>query len=298
MAATNIPGLEAIDDVVVHAPGGKMALEVHWQQGQPATATAVYRCPFERCIDLAKLLRGGFPDNPPADALVFPAAPHAFPLAPELYCHGVQIRPKDDEVRKDTAARQAEAWYPFNHHPHALVTASYKAPEWAFDAASASQFPATQIDPYDPSGPILGCRQRVRVSTSFLVFEGAKFRFQTSGKILETSDGIPANQVEFVLEYPRLWANPTQFLAPYKGRVNSARLFGLGPEKVLFDSFEVDTTWSLTGVECNAVLTFLGNLDVTWNQRLNDAGEPEDVKFVSSSPARPPFQSVDLRAIL
>lgn len=288
MAASNIPGITT-EDVVVHAPGGKMAVEIDWQEDRPATASVVYRCPWGSAVPLAKELRGGFPSGG-GSGLVAPVAPHAFPLIPELYCCGVSIRPKDDEVLKgDLSGLDG---FPFNHHPHALVTASYKAPDWAFDAAQAS--PANQID---PGNPIIGCRQRVRASTSFLVFDGAKLKFQTSGKIIESSDGIPANQVEAVLEYPRLSRDPTQFLLPFKGKTNSVALWFLPAEHWLFDNFETDRTYSLGSIETSAVLTFLGSLDLSWNERLNDDGDPEAVKFVTSSPAKPPFDSTDLRLI-
>ena len=287
---SSIPGI-TIPGTVVHAPGGKMAFEVDWTEDRPATASVTYRCPFERCFDLANQLRGVFVGG--GTGLVIPGTPHRFPLSPNLYCYGIKIAPKDDEVRKGDLS--GESWFPFNYHTHALVTAHYKAPEFAVDAASAT--PANQINPHDPAGPIIGCRQRVRVSTSFLVFEGAKLKFQTSGKIIESSDGVPANQVEFSFEYPRLSRDPTEFLLPFKGKVNDAPLWFLPAGHVLFDSFEVDRTFSLAGTEVNCTLTFLGNLDVSWNERLNDEGDPETVQFVSSSPTKTPFTSTNLRAI-
>lgn len=287
---SNIPGID-LDDVVIHAAGGEMQVSIDWQEDRPATATAVYRCPWGSVVPLMKALRGGYADGD-GGGLAFPKAPHAFPLIPELYCCGVSVGPKDDEVRKDLEARQGEDDYPFNYHPHALVTASYRAPDWAFDAAQANE--ANQID---PGNPILGCRQRVRASTAFLVFEGAKLKWAGTSDTFDAPDGIPANQVEIVLEYPRLRRNPTEFLNEFKGRVNSHTMWFLPPEHVYFDNFEVDSTYTLDGIECSAVLTFLGSIDLSWNERLNDEGEPQEVVFVNSDPERKPFQSIDLRAI-
>lgn len=285
-----VPGIST-PGVVVHAPGGRMALEIDWADDRPATASVIYRCPWELLVDFMLELRGGFPPNP--SGLAYPRMPHAFPLIPQLYCHSVSVRPKDDEVRKYTAEEIADPNFDvFAFHPHALVTARYKAPDWSFDAAQVDA--ANQID---PGTPILGCRQRVRASTSFLTFDKAKLRYQASGKIVEATDGIPANQAEITLEYPRLAINPTEFLMPFKGKVNNAPLWFLGPEHVLFDNFDVDVQSSITGAECSATLTFLCSIDLSWNERLNDEGEPEAVKFVSSSPPRKPFASTNLHAI-
>lgn len=291
MAASNIPGIST-EDVVVHAPGGKMQLGIDWDDDRPATATVVYRCPWASAVPLAKELRGGFPSGG-SSGLIAPAAPHAFPLIPELYCSGVSIRPKDDEARKGDIS--GEDGFPFNYHVHALVTAKYRSPDWAFDAAQAAEYPGSQID---PGNPIVGCRQRVRASTAFLTLEGAKIILQSSLKVVESTDGLPANQVEFVLEYPRLRVDPTLFLAQFKGKVNNATLFGLPAEHVLFDSFDVERVLSLGGIEVSASLTLLGQVDLSWNERLNDEGVAETAIFISSDPAKVPFASANLHGML
>lgn len=275
-------------NVFVYSPNGKSQIRMGGGRERPVEAEATYICPWGSAISLWRELIGGMP-TAAGSGFIVPAPAHAFPMSPNLYCYDAQIVPHEDVRKGDLSNETLGAW---NRPTYALVNAKYKAPDYAVDQASANE--SNQID---PNNPIVGCRQRVQVSTAFLTFDGAQLKFTASNKVVESTDGIPANQVRFVLEYPRLRADPSLFLIPFKGKVNDATLWSLGPEQVLFDEFEVNRESGIDGTEVSATLTFTGSLDVTWNQRLNDEGEPENVVFVNSNPARKPFETAHLQDI-
>jgi len=289
-----VPGLTN-PDVFVHVSDGVPAMSETWPHDRPASAQITYIVPWQDRFQVANELRGFFNFT---TGLGLPAPPHAYPPSPNLRLHDMTIRPHKSIAHAAMAAASIED-RPWIWPKHALIEAEYRVPDWTVDEDSADE--SNQID---PDNPIVGAKQSIKLSNAFMTLDNAQLEImkadgdpQEPRKIIETSDGLPNNQVEFTLEFPRVARVPWAFLRPFVGKVNDSPMFGLDPEHLLFAGVDTQVTSSLEGNESSVTLTFMGSVDVSWNERLDEDGVAKPTRFVLSSGERPPFESVRLQDI-
>lgn len=283
-------GLPAISET----PGGS---------GQPPQVDVTYRCKWSERFAVYRELLGGFAST---NLLGIPTPGHAYPPSPNLSCLSVgAVQPyaidktllEDNRANPDACRWDWPKW--------CLLPVSYGLPDYATSFEGAN--PANQIDPADP---ILFCRQRAEINNSFIVVDNATmeilqprplptdpFLRQTpKRKLIQTTDGIPANTVTFTLEFPRIPVNPWLILQPFVGKTNFFPMWNLPPGHLLFAGVSVGSEVGFFGSELSATLTYIGNVDLPWNETIDDDGIAKPKVFVNNdgSTFRFPFDSIDL----
>lgn len=299
--------------IAVEEDGTPMIRETPGGNGQIAEAEVTYLARWSDRMALYREMRGGFALW---SGLGVPMPGHAYFPDPSLsFSSFGQVRPygMDKKLIMDPEAIVSQKRWSWSKW--CLIPVTYRPLEFGWDAASAAEQQATQID---PQNPILGCRQRIETNNSFIVFDNAHLETlkrrgsresQNPKKIHQSTDGIPANTISFTLEYPRVPRNPWMFLRPFIGRINAYPLWGLPAEHVLFASASIEAQSTFGGTELAVTLNFIGNLDVSWNEtldddgivkpkafvrRVNEEGEEEQIEYEF---LRYPFRSMDLRLV-
>lgn len=244
--------------------------------GQAMEATVIYRCTWDERHDLMNELMGGYSNSATRFQDFVP--PAQCPANTVLYCSGIEsVRPVGVKHMPDPSMSK---WSPY---PYAEITAKFSAPDRDWESASK----AGQIS---YANPILGCRQRIRASSQFLVMPSGKLKFVTSGTVVEESIGKPLPSSELTFTFSRLPFNPANTLMQYLGKVNWDNYLGHGRGQLLFDSMDVTEGVFSKGLACEVTLTILAR-DQSWNSFLNAKGEFEDVQYDASTatPKEKPF---------
>lgn len=311
-----IEGITATADIFVHVgeAGVAQVFETPGGRGQAASVDVTYRCPWDaRYAVFLELLGGGWSQ---ANGLGVPLPGHPYPPSPNLSCESIG-RVDPEGINRSEADPVARRW---NHPKYCLVPCTYRPLDYAYSIESAND--SYQLDPADP---ILGCRQRIEGNNTFVVVDDATMILvdrkyaealadpdpaATAAKVevLQSTDGLPANSVSFTLEYPRVPRNPWAFLRPYLGKVNRFPMWGLDAGQILMAAVTIDLVPSLFGPEISCSLTYLGNLDVGWNDTIDKSGVTRGKVFMKSvdpnaasialADAKFPFQAADLMAPL
>lgn len=298
-----IEGITVTDDIGIQVDddGTPQIFETPGGRGRPGEVEITYIAPWAKATRFAlyNQLLGGFGQ---LHGLGVPTPGHAYPEDPNFTCEAIgRVNPlgvnrRELELNPDPAFRR------WNYAKYCTIPCTYRRLEYAYNLQTANT--VTQIDPEDP---ILGCKQTTEVNNSFIVVDKARMEILTPGgarqdprKVVEATDGIPANTVAFNLEYPRVPRHPYPFLRPFIGRVNAFPMWGLPPGHVLLANLAVEQAATYRGVELSASLGFIGNIDVSWNETLDDDGIVKPKVFVNNdgSEFKYPFQYADLMLAL
>lgn len=299
-----IEGITVTEDIGVYVEedGTPMIRETPGGFGQLSKAEVTYLCKWSERKAIYQEMRGSFAV---LNGLGVPLPGHRYPEDPFLSFHSIgTVKPHgmNKTLINDPVKLMSEKRW--NWPKYALLPVTYTPLDYAFDNSTLDL--GNQID---PANPILGCRQRTEVNNSFIVVDNMEMEILKSRtefvpqtpnrKVLASTEGIPANTIAFTLEYPRVPQNPWRFLRPYLGTVNLHDQWDLPKGHVLFASVSVEETYSFGSVDMSATLTFIGNLDVGWNETVDDDGivKPKVFRNNNGSTFRFPFRYTDHYAV-
>lgn len=243
---------------------------------QAMEATVMYRCDWDDRYALGRELLGGYRSD--ADEFSQFTAPMKCPVNSALYCVGIEsVKPLGV---KHTPNPSLSKWSPY---PYAELTVKFATPDRDWESPT----PAGQIS---YANPILGCKQRIRASSQFVILPQGQLKFETSAYTIDESIGMPLGTAELSFTFSRVPFNPATLLQPYLGKVNYENFLGHDKGELLFDSLDVSEAVYLEGLACEVTITIMAR-DTSWNSFLNHKGEFEDVIYDASTetPKAKPF---------
>lgn len=302
-----IEGISSTQDIKIYveSDGSPMIAERPGGAGSPPEVEVTYLAKWAERFLLYGEMRGGFAL---INGMGVPLPGHAYPPSKDIYFHSFgTVKPlglnKKEVIVNPDVLMAEKVW---NWPKWCLIPVTYRPVEFGWDAGSAA--PTNNVTQIDPAQPILGCKQRIETTNSYIVFDAGKIEIlksrdelisQDPKKTYGSTDGIPANTVSFTLDYPRVPRNPWMFLSKYIGTVNAFPLWGLPKGHILFASSSIDVQYQFGGPEIVASLNFIGNRDMAWNETLDDDGIFKPKVFVVNDGAnfRFPFRATDLSQV-
>lgn len=212
---------------------------VRFTRGGEATATRVFKCPWEDRVDFAIELFGGY--DTAGGSLVYTAgAP--FPGFPTLYCDDIDIQPFSENQAPHANAFSSGAGEEHNAYDYARITAIYKLQQ---DLSSAG-------GPTAPEGTYLTLEADASVD-AFTV-PGRSWRWYVNSAddgAVKTDVGVPIKipMVNYRLTWDRTPVIPNDAIKNCIGRVNDATFLGWPIGCVMFDEPKIRGRFQPNGVQ-------------------------------------------------
>jgi hypothetical protein len=212
--------------------------------------------------------------------------PLAYPDDPHLYARGVEIKPHG-------------AWYKTTPltYDHAVVTVTFRAPEWSFSTADDPLFLNSFSQDETENAALVNCTQTLEWSVEWLPIPNAVATLQTSGNKITTPMAKRVTVVRMVLTWTDLPYMPISGVLAYADVLNDAKFLGRPKGTVMLEGPKTTRKRMADGTVVQDLTLSLKTRANDWNKVLTQDGTWDTVIF-NADPTKNLFPYVNMKPLL
>lgn len=213
-------------------------------------------------------------------------APYRFPAASgaNLYATSFGIEPCGANGSPLGANKGLS---PGEFFTHAIVRVEFSTPRQAQVLSTDDPYNLHQLD---PDNPLTVCTQEIRAAGKMETIKDGSFIYDDDEKPVPGDNGIPTNETQLVLTFPRVPYLPWALVRPYLNSLNDAEVLGVGRGELLFSDFttKVEATQNGLSQQLQLIFSVSPEPGVTWNHLPKPDGTPVLVRRRSDKGAATP----------